>query len=318
MNKLMSIAAAAALAATAVAQTPNEPKEPFRIEHDVIRMAPLRSDVTFERHAIAVNGADPVQFVSAEAGIGGKVVKGAPYSAESITESTQTLADGNRIVSKSSSFTYRDSEGRTRREMTLAVPGLADPPTIIMINDPVAGVSYHLDTKMKIARKLFTIPDVQSVAFGVANAVRANRTPAAAPGIVAAGATAVMLEGSGPAAAVRVRNMGEPKVEQLGKRAIDGVEAEGSRSTITIPAGQIGNERDILIVTERWYSPELQTPVLSKHSDPRMGETTYSLVNIKRADPHPSLFQVPSDYTLQNPEEGGPGVRVIRKRIEQE
>ena len=40
-------------------------------------------------------GADFV-FVASE-NVGGKIVKGAPYSAEAVTESIQTLADSNRI-----------------------------------------------------------------------------------------------------------------------------------------------------------------------------------------------------------------------------
>ena len=79
---------------------------------------------------------------------------------------------------------------------------------------------------------------------------------------------------------------------------------------MTIPAGEIGNEREINIVNERWYSPELQTVIMSKNSDPRMGETLYKLTNIKRGDPHPSLFQVPSDYTVVTED---PPMRLMRK-----
>ena len=67
---------------------------------------------------------------------------------------------------------------------------------------------------------------------------------------------------------------GKAKKESLGKQLIEGVEAEGTRSTVTIAAGEIGNERAIEIVSERWYSPELQTVVMTRHSDPRFGETT--------------------------------------------
>jgi hypothetical protein len=100
---------------------------------------------------------------------------------------------------------------------------------------------------------------------------------------------------------------GEAEVnqEQLGTQTIEGVAAEGTRVTFTIPAGKIGNDRPIVTVNERWYSPELQTVVLTKNSDPRMGETTYRLTNIDRSEPDPSLFQVPADYTV---DEGG-GVR---------
>ena len=76
---------------------------------------------------------------------------------------------------------------------------------------------------------------------------------------------------------IHLRNGEEPKSESLGKQTIDGLEVEGTRSTIVIPAGQIGNERDISIVNERWYSPDLQTVVMTTNSDPRMGVTNYKL-----------------------------------------
>jgi hypothetical protein len=79
---------------------------------------------------------------------------------------------------------------------------------------------------------------------------------------------------------------------------IEGVQAEGTRTTTTIPPGQIGNERPIEIVSERWYSPELDMTVMTRHYDPRTGETLYRLTDIRREEPDPSLFQVPSDYKL--------------------
>ena len=92
---------------------------------------------------------------------------------------------------------------------------------------------------------------------------------------------------------------GQAKKESLGKQVIEGVEAEGTRSTVTIAAGEIGNERAIEIVSERWYSPELQTVVMTRHSDPRFGETTYKLTNINRTEPDHSLFELPAGYTLK-------------------
>ena len=88
------------------------------------------------------------------------------------------------------------------------------------------------------------------------------------------------------------------KTESLGTQTIDGVNAEGTRTTRTIPAGEIGNEQPITIVSERWYSADLQMDVKSTHSDPRFGDTTYTLTNIQRAEPAASLFAVPSDYTV--------------------
>jgi len=103
----------------------------------------------------------------------------------------------------------------------------------------------------------------------------------------------------GEALPVRVA-VQKPVAESLGKQTIEGVEAEGTRTTIVIQPGAMGNERAISIVSERWYSPELQTVVMTKHSDPRFGETTYRLTNINRSEPARTLFEVPADYTLKN------------------
>src|SRR6185312_13453955 len=59
-------------------------------------------------------GGPGARFLGAEAGRPGRTVKGAPYSADVVTESTHTLADGNHIRQSSTSKVYRDSEGRTR------------------------------------------------------------------------------------------------------------------------------------------------------------------------------------------------------------
>src|SRR5262245_21076259 len=67
-------------------------------------------------------------------------VKNAPYTATAVTESTQTLLDGNRIVHKNSAFLARDSQGRTRREETFSQLGAVriDGPEhkVVIINDP--------------------------------------------------------------------------------------------------------------------------------------------------------------------------------------
>ncbi|HYE74880.1 MAG TPA: hypothetical protein VEF04_16185, partial [Blastocatellia bacterium] len=90
----------------------------------------------------------------------------------------------------------------------------------------------------------------------------------------------------------------EVKTEDLGKQTIEGVVCEGKRTIMTIPAGEIGNDRPIQTISEHWYSPELQVTVMSKTTDPRFGENSYRLQNIIRSEPSPSLFQIPSDYTV--------------------
>ena len=106
--------------------------------------------------------------------------------------------------------------------------------------------------------------------------------------------------------------------EELGKQIIEGVEADGTRTTVTIPAGEIGNERPIEIVSERWYSPELQMVIMTKHSDPRSGETTYRLTNISRTEPAKSLFEVPADYTLKADGPGMPSIMTLPARVKKQ
>jgi hypothetical protein len=239
--------------------------------------------------------------------VGGTPVQGAPYSAEAVTENVQTLADGNRIVQKSTSMLYRDSLGRERREQTLSAIGpftaQGDPLEIITISDPVAGVNYSLNSKEHVVIKLPALPPLDSLEAGVTRKLEVIAGgPATAPlglagpitinkGGTPAGVRAAMwVDGRDPA----------PKTEQLGWKLIEGVQAEGMRRTISIPAGEIGNERPIEIVDEEWRSPDLQLIVLSKHSDPRIGENVYSLKNISRSEPSPELFQVPAGYTVRD------------------
>lgn len=242
-----------------------------------------------------------------------KAVKGAPYAAEAATESIQTLADGNRIINRSSSKMYRDAEGRTRIENTIAPTAMWVPQggreiAITMIDDPVAGVHYTLNSNDKTATKV-TIPKPPPLPPAGASAGKSTRIERDVV-IHSAGAVGGPMppDGAGPAVMVfetredlpmKVASGADVKREDLGKQTIEGVQCEGIRETFVIPAGQMGNEREIRTVTERWYSPELGFDVLRKHSDPRSGETTYRVTRIVRADQPRSLFEVPADYKLE-------------------
>jgi hypothetical protein len=100
---------------------------------------------------------------------------------------------------------------------------------------------------------------------------------------------------------------GRLKKEDLGTRSINGISAQGTRFTRTIAAGEIGNDKAITIVSERWYSPDLRVLVKSVRTDPQLGQTTYTLTNIQRTEPAATLFAVPADYTVK--QGGGPGGR---------
>jgi hypothetical protein len=268
--------------------------------------SPGEAGMLFKRDIISGGpGGGTFGFIASEMSFGGKPVKGAPYSAEAVTETTQTLSDGNRIQRKNNTSVYRDSEGRTRKEQTLSAIGpwaaAGDPPQMIFINDPVAGVNYILNPKDKTARK---VPLPSFVSKAKAESKHSPAEAREAPRRIEIDHT-VITPPMGAAAIDWVhldRNATKPETESLGKRVIEGVEAEGTRTTIIIPADRIGNELPINIVSERWFSPELQVLVMSKHNDPRMGETVYRLAGISRSEQPRSLFEVPADYTIKEGE----------------
>lgn len=251
------------------------------------------------------------QFVGGETSLSTKVVKGAPYSLEATIETAQTLADGNHIVHWQTVHLYRDSKGRTRREETLAAIGpwaaSGTPPTMITIQDPASGVGYFLDPQLKIANKLPALPTGKNVMFShvIGGGLVTHATPAGPgeAGFIASGEERPNMvfeyhAEAGGQVAVQPEEKPEDKSESLGKESIVGVAADGTRTTTTIPANAIGNERAIDIVRERWYSPDLQIVLRSKQEDPRFGETTYEVTKLDRTEPASSLFEVPSDYKI--------------------
>src|ERR1022692_4827933 len=238
----------------------------------------------------------PGPGVESGAGILRAGVKNAPFSADVTTESSHTLADGNHIRQTVNSKVYRDSEGRTRREQAVNLNGLAPDANMqqmVFINDPVAGVSYSLNAKERTGTK--------SVRNGDGRGFQRQSQDASGrgPGPRAGGLDGRQVRMGGVAA----------KTESLGRQTIEGVQAEGRRTTMTIPAGQAGNELPIHIVSENWYSTDLQTTVLSRHSDPRNGETVTRLLNISRAEPSHALFEAPADYKLTESAAGMPHPR---------
>ena len=266
----------------------------------------------------------------------GKTIKGAPYSADEISESAQVLADGTHINRQSQVTVYRDGEGRVRRETA----------NEITIWDPVANVSYTLDPATKTARKsplgrfavtydaigsgaatarVMVMGSGPDVVYRASGGVTANGEPpdpklagAALAKMTAemkaAAGDMVVIDGNPPsqAAAAAAKEQldlamtklttierGNLKTESLGKQTLWGVEAEGTRTTSVLDTGAIGNDRPIAVVSERWYSPDLQTVMMTKSSDPRTGEETFRLANVRRGEPGADLFMVPPGYTVK-------------------
>jgi hypothetical protein len=204
------------------------------------------------------------------------VKTGAPYTADEVSETIQTLADGThitRIVPPKK--VYRDAAGRTRTEpLSLATnESETNPREIVEIMDPVAKLDYTLDVANKVAyRRPLKL---------VAESSRKAPVPA---------------ETSKPAVAPQGEMAGR---EDLGTQTIEGVRAEGFRFTTTYPIGSQNNDRPIAVTRETWMSPELKLMLISKHNDPRSGEYTDKLTNVRLGDLDPALFQIPPDYTIK-------------------
>ena len=251
-----------------------------------------------------------IEFMSEPIAFDQEPVTGAPYSAEAVTEVVQRLSDGNRIVRESKAQLNRDSRGRTRREQSLAMfgplvsgPASGEEMRHVHITDPASHTTIMLDMQSRTAHKIpapnFRMMDKIEAANGGQNVEAGHfemAVPAPPPGVPTAGvrvfnARKMIASGSGA----------RPVVENLGQQFMEGLTVEGTKTTVTIAAGEIGNELPINIVSERWFSPELKLLVMSRQSDPRFGETTYRLTNIARSEPSPDLFDVPADFKVFDP-----------------
>jgi hypothetical protein len=242
------------------------------------------------------------------------VVKNEPYQAQAVTEMKQTLADGSHIVQTTTATVARDSDGRTMRVQKLSTMGPwksadsspGNSPTLTTIFDPVAleHIDYTSDSKVAHVLLMPSVPPGTVVrAEGGFDVAAPNSAGVVEKGLMVSGpapAGAVMQGFALPAGPVspQLSEGVEPKAESLGTKTIEGVQVTGTRSTSTIPAGTIGNDRDLNIIRETWYSPELKLVIQSTQSDPRFGETTYTLKNIQQGSPDVTLFQVPANYTI--------------------
>jgi len=210
-------------------------------------------------------------------------IKGAPYSGEVVTETVQTLNDGTHIRhTMMPTKVYRDSLGRERKERSPfqgpadMVPNSAERPTLIEITDPVGLVKYTLDVGGKVAHRQMLLGTTASRSAAPVNPVK-------------------QAEAAAPATDLKAP---QHVFEKLEDQIIEGVLAEGTRTTTTWPEGSLGNDRPIVTVHENWKSRELKVVVLYKSMDPRSGESTEKLTNISRSEPDQNLFQPPPDYTI--------------------
>jgi TonB family protein len=390
-RKLISSVCALALVANSVAgviaqdRKQGGPVLPAATIVDDIAITARRSDggaprATDAPHSAWQSADSAFQFFSQEKSFDDRLVTGAPFSADVVSETIQTLQDGTRIIQRFEGRIYRDSKGRTRSERTYQMGGTSEQKQTINIYDPVDGASYRLDSDTRTGRKsvypkLAPPPQSRTPVSSNASADAKDSGKGNAPKVTPAKAinkiqpsypaiakaanasgpvhveilvseTGEVLEAhavgghqllrdaavqaargwtfkpaevsgravktrgiltfnfgltdEAPAPAGLTKTIVKPatKTESLGKQMVEGVECEGERAVTTMPAGTIGNDRPIETVNETWYSPELKIMILSKRSDPRFGESTYSVTNITRSEPYAELFLPSSDYKL--------------------
>ena len=269
----------------------------------------------------APDGQPQVMEFRAATAVEARITTGRPYSAEATTEFTQVLGDGNKIARKVTTRIYRDTDGRTRRE-ELAADGSVKS---ISIYDTVGHVTYVLDPATKTARKSAVrvvlpdkfVPMTDEDKRKIEEKLTAARGGRAPETITLVGpvplpervqpdeagkrmAAETGARGRGRAVSPQPLVIGSQggKEEALGQKLIEGVMADGKRVTTTLPAGAIGNQAPITVTSEQWFSPDLEILVMTRHSDPRAGETSYTLTNIVRAEPQATLFDLPPDYTV--------------------
>ena len=238
----------------------------------------------------------PPSFDSAMRSFERGAIRDTAFSAEVQVETVSPLREGGTTMRKTTYAIYRDSKGRTRRDLMSDQSNAATDsrPRNSVINDPVESSTYLLDHRTSTVRKvsLTTDDDSESQPNMVQSKVRGT-----APGFVNLGtansqSTKTALPG-------KSRTSQPSEREQLGQREIGGVIADGTRFVRTTSVGASSNENPIQITTEEWFSVELQAIVAITISDPRYGRSEYRLVNIVRGDPSPTLFVIPQTYKLK-------------------
>ena len=230
---------------------------------------------------------------------------GKPFSAMAISRSEQIYLDGTHVTHVATMMEYRDVEGRTRMEP--AEP--PEPVKQIMIRDPVAGVRYSLNIAGKTATKTAMtgasgLPIVQAPfrdgvpPTGRGRGGRSDGAPSDSAEVQVYIQKLAQVRDAVQGLARAAGKNPNDSVEDLGTMSLNGVMAHGTRTTIVVPVGAIGNDREFRSIEERWFSDELNLLVKSVSTDPRFGTTTYERKNISRQTPDASLFQVSASYSI--------------------
>lgn len=270
-SALLSLLAAGTLVTTTHAQatTASRHDQAAKVTAEIAAMLPSAEEGQ-DKQVKEKN--EVVELIS----IDSRLIKGKPFSADTTTDIVQTLSDGNHIAHHTISKFYRDSSGRTRREQTFGNVDPSNPgphEVKIFVDDPVANAAYVFDPGEKSV-----IRRTRSSKFLDERENQNNPSVGSLP---------------------KLDESRDIVKQDLGQKTIEGVACTGTMQTITIPAGQIGNEQPIAIVTETWFAPSIDAIVQSSTNDPRFGNTVYQLHNIQLSEQPLSLFEPPANYAVQ-------------------
>jgi len=207
------------------------------------------------------------------------IVKGEPCVWVQKITTTTPRPDGTDGTSITLRRKWRDSEGRFRREIAKVTNGQEPVYQVATILDPVKNTvtTLHMDTK---TASVVHLPPGTLRSYVDAD----DREMLAAPGV-------------------------HIKVEDIQGKEIMGVHVLGRRVTRTRPPGTIGNDHTIVSVNERWDAPDLKIMMWRNLDDPRQQEHS-EVTELNRVEPEAALFQVPSDYSM-NESQGSPLHEVI-------
>jgi hypothetical protein len=206
-------------------------------------------------------------------------VSNAPFTARVDIVSHEILPDGSTNIRTTLNHIARSSSGRIYNERRQLVPTtFKGEPRLLSahIYDPSSRQNIFYDPLTHIARET-TLREPPRPAAGSTP----SRTPPNNPYF---------------------------KEEDIGTQPLDNLILTGIRRTRTIPATMSGTGKDVVIIDEYWYSPDLSIYMIIKHNDPRTGEQIVAVSEVDRHEPGASLLSVPADYKIvdENPPEPSP------------
>jgi hypothetical protein len=197
-------------------------------------------------------------------------VAGKPFSGRDHIEWIRKLEDGTEVKLELYAFLARDSQGRIYREHVSFVPTNSNQPSKrreIDFLDPVT----HTRTVCVMAKRHCAITNYDS-------------------------STKFLPPPVGP------QNNGTRYLsrQSLGTDVADGLPVLGTRETLTINTGAVGNSQPLITTKDYWYSPDLEINLITIRNDPREGTQAVRVVDLSRTEPAASVFQVPANFVVED------------------